>query len=309
MPKARTQNLLASFLLSIRQLINPINHLRRGGILSRTFGYSLLHITRFHSLFLRLILSKIFYRLDERGKIFLQRLRVNGYVFIERNKLIAVEDLLSEAESILKAYSMEKKQPTDNKKSFLIPLLDQTTLPLASPLMQFALSREMVSLVSAYLGSLPILTYLNIWCSPVSVSTNKKSSQLWHLDHESLAQIKVFVYLRDVGEESGPTTIFSKADSRIIQEKIKYHLAGDEKHFDCDLAGFTKIPLLGKRGDMVLIDTGACIHRGAADVLEERSLFTIQYLPICAFSKNKFFNFKHQSFSARRYVEQKLLMR
>jgi hypothetical protein len=294
---------------NIRHLVNPINYLRKGGIFSRKVGYLLLHVSRIHSVFIRLILAKLFFRLDEQEKLFLQELRNNGYVVIKRNKLINVDDLLEEADSILRAHPIEKDSPINHKKSYLIPLIEQAHLALTSPFMQIALSRELVSLVSAYFNTLPILTYLNVWLSPAFSSKGKGSSQLWHLDHESFTQIKVFVYIRDVGEHSGPTTIFSKADSKAIQEKINYQIKNDEKHFDYDSAEFTEIPLLGKRGDIVLIDTGSCIHRGAADILEERILLTIQYLPICAFSRNKFSSFRRQSFLASTYTEQKLLTR
>ena len=294
---------------NIRQLVNPINYLRKGGILSRKVGYLLLHVSRIHSVLLRLILAKLFFRLDEQGKLFLQELRNNGYVVIKRNKLTNVEDLLEEADSVLNAYPIEKDSAIDHKKSYLIPLINQAHLAPTSPFMKFALSQELISLISAYFTTLPILAYLNVWRSPAFSSTGKGSSQLWHLDHESFTQIKAFVYIQDVGEHSGPTTIFSKADSKALQKKINYQFKNDEKHFDYDSAEFTEIPLLGKRGDMVLIDTGSCIHRGAADTLEERILLTIQYLPICAFSKNKFLSFRRQSFLASTYTDQKLLTR
>jgi len=186
----------------IRRLVNPINYLRTGGIISRKFGFLLLNISRIHSVLTRLILAKLFFRLDKHGQLFLQELRNAGYVVIKKNKLLCVDDLLKEADSVIKAYPIERECAIDHKKNYLIPLIDQTNLPLNSPFMRLALSRELVSLVSAYLHTLPIITYLNVWRSPVSSFAGKGSSQLWHLDHESFTQVKVFVFIRDVGEDS-----------------------------------------------------------------------------------------------------------
>ena len=50
---------------------------------------------------------------------------------------------------------------------------------------------------------LPVLTYANVWYSPVLEEVAERRIAL-HLDHEDLRQMKVFIYCSDVDDSAGP---------------------------------------------------------------------------------------------------------
>ena len=97
--------------------------------------------------------------------------------------------------------------PVDQRqKEFLIHLASfDDGLPGDSELLKLALDPKLLEIVSGYLGLWPCLHSIGAW---LNYPTDEPASlsQLWHRDPEDLKLVKVFIYLSDVGAESGPFT-------------------------------------------------------------------------------------------------------
>lgn len=98
------------------------------------------------------------------------------------------------------------------KKAFLIDLVGfpQGVHPDDS-LLKLALDPKLLSIVSTYLGFWPCLHSISAWLN-FATDAPPELSQLWHRDPEDLKLIKVFIYLSDVGERSGPFTYIPKTN-------------------------------------------------------------------------------------------------
>lgn len=101
----------------------------------------------------------------------------------------------------------------DNKKKpFLIQLVTGAQ-DADGPLARLALDEGMLQVVSTYLGYYPIWHDVSAW---VNLPTEGEAieSQLWHRDPEDYHVVKVFFYLGDVDERTGPFNYVKGSHSR-----------------------------------------------------------------------------------------------
>ena len=267
--------------------INPVNHLRSGTIYQRRLACSLLLLSRLPSVVARYGSYLHLTGVRQKHVLYIGQLKQRGFVHIPRG-VVPVEKLLADCDSLVQAKLKARSSELHSKKQYLIPLLSDKDRLSRRAMVDFAVSEDIVAIVSGYLYSLPFLTYLNLWYSPNRSVATLKGSQLWHLDHEALRQVKVFVYVSDVDATSGATAVFTKDYSLRRQKELGYRFDGGAKHFSAGLDTAKAHTLTGKRGDIVIIDTSSCFHRGSDGSGSPRYVCTAQYLPVYAFSKNKF---------------------
>jgi hypothetical protein len=286
---------------------NPFARLRLGTLNARRMAFLLSVITRLPRFVYRFTLNAFsFARPRHKYEKYIRLLKKQGYVYIPRGEL-PVEPILADSDAYVRRQQSDQSSEMNSKKSYLIPLVTNDDYSSLQSLVDFATSEDLVGIVSAYLKSLPVLTYLNIWYSPNKPSEKMEGSQLWHLDHESYRQVKVFLYLNDVDAKAGPTRIFTKGYSLREQKKLKYRLGHESKHFSDGLDESQSLSLTGKRGDIVILDTSSCFHRGSDGAGSPRYLCTAQYLPIYAFSRNKFSSLKGLKSSEQPFYQDALL--
>lgn len=77
-------------------------------------------------------------------------------------------------------------------------------LPADDVWLQAALDPRILDLANTYLGLWSKLEYVDLWHTPASDAPSRVSSQRWHRDFNDRLLLKAFVYLNDVGENSGP---------------------------------------------------------------------------------------------------------
>ena len=76
-------------------------------------------------------------------------------------------------------------------------------MPPDEPLLKVALDQRLLEIVAAYLEMWPRLFSISAWLN-YPTDQPPAVSQLWHRDPEDLRLLKVFIYLSDVKEHSGP---------------------------------------------------------------------------------------------------------
>jgi len=174
-------------------------------------------------------------------------------------------------------------------KSYLKPLLSKDDIKIQSAITNLAISDELLSVVTNYLGIFPILYYINIWFTPGKENQNEyQGSQLFHLDHEDYKQLKVFIYLNDMEIDHGPTQYISAENSKEYVLRFSYNTKQQNKNIpDSQLTKYKKIVHLGKKGSIVLMDTSNCFHCGGRSK-KDRFLLVFQYLTPFAFVKKSY---------------------
>lgn len=155
---------------------------------------------------------------------------------------------------------------------------------------KFVTNQYLIEIISKYLGCVPLLTHISLWYSP-NKKINLESSQSYHLDHEDYRQVKGFLYIDDVDEQCGPLNIINAKQSSKIQNKIQYRLTKKRKRVEDLLINDLKkdmsineFSMIGKSGDLVLVDTSSCFHFGSRIGTKPRFVLAFQYITPFAFS-------------------------
>lgn len=160
------------------------------------------------------------------------------------------------------------------KQAFYRHLLNDDDLRRNPDLVEFALSGPLLGAVTRYLGMVPYLTRVDLVYSVSRGTDEKIESQLFHLDHEGLRQVKYFIYVYDVDEPEGPFT-FLPADTsfRVVNDVRGWrntHGRGNvesRRYLDEEIAGVNAahdiVTVKGPAGAGVAVDTSRCLHLGS----------------------------------------------
>jgi hypothetical protein len=177
------------------------------------------------------------------------------------------------------------------KRSFLRYLLDDDDLRQHPEIVDFALSDDLLGAATRYLGMVPYLSRVDLMYSLPRGSGDNIASQLFHLDHEGVTQLKAFIHLFDVGEHEGPFT-FIPADAtmrivndvrRLRKQRGSHHDVELRRYSDEEInaVGGTKdiVTVKGPTGTGVAVDTSRCLHLGSR--VDEGSFRLCLYLQYC----------------------------
>jgi hypothetical protein len=216
-------------------------------------------------------------------------LRSNGIVVGACEKFLKRQSLesLARASSIVLAAasaaevenSIAKGRSDNLQKDFMIPLVpwDMEHGP-DSPFLKLALDTKLLEIVSQYLGMWPQLHAIGGWIHFPTADSAKKS-QLWHRDPEDFSITKVFIYLNDVGPDTGPfsyvpgTQPFGRRNVKASKSPEK-HITDEE--MEKQHASDSWLVCTGPAGTMILADTVG-FHRGGKPKCQNRILITFTY--------------------------------
>lgn len=178
---------------------------------------------------------------------------------------------------MLGAQWSSKEDPERHEgRGFPINMLVSSDLRAHPEILDLALCEEFLLAASEYLGQVPSLFNLALWWSPPTETLD--GSRQFHFDHRDGRQVKIFVNLNDVGEDSGPLH-FLPADTsdrfnakigytqKKIPDDVVYSICSRDEVFDnC-----------GEAGTGVMVDTGRCLHYGSRKNSRDRLLLMISY--------------------------------
>lgn len=199
-----------------------------------------------------------------------------------------VTDLLDESlsqelekESLVKLDQTKQSGGGNSHKEFWMRLLDQAArqheLNMDSVFVRFSLQEKILRIAASYLGEVPYLCYVFLTLSRDHGKNQWEKSQLWHQDHDDAKMLKFFIYLNDVGDESGPFTFVPKQCSKKVKMSfIPKHVPDDHilKYVRPD--EIKKIT--GKKFSAFMIDTSKCYHMGSRiKGAGTRLAFTVAY--------------------------------
>ena len=75
---------------------------------------------------------------------------------------------------------------------------------VSDPLLRFGLGPSELGIVNSYLGLWGRLIYTDLWRTLPAAGDKRVGSQIWHRDHDDARITKAYLYLNEVGSESGP---------------------------------------------------------------------------------------------------------
>lgn len=184
----------------------------------------------------------------------------------------AIEEQLAGFDS----WSPEKQEKfRSQKQSFLRYLLDDQDLRRNPELLEFALGDALLGPATRYLGMVPYFTRLDLMYSLPRGNEENIASQLFHLDHEGLTQLKFFVHLFDVGDAEGPFTFIPADESaRIIRDVRRLRRQRGQtrdvearRYLDEEIVAVggseAVVTVKGPTGTGVAVDTSRCLHLGS----------------------------------------------
>ena len=177
------------------------------------------------------------------------------------------------------------------KQSFLRYLLDDEDLRLHPEIVDLALSDRLLGPATRYLGVVPYLSRVDLMYSLPRGAGDNIASQLFHLDHEGVTQLKAFIHLFDVGDREGPFTFIpANATTRIVNDirRLRKQRGAStdvevRRYSDEEIAavGGTKdiVTVKGPAGTGVAVDTSRCLHLGSR--VDEGTFRLCLYIQYC----------------------------
>ena len=212
--------------------------------------------------------------------------RDDGYAIVPPGTVAMVPAVIEVARETLAHADLAQKGEEANKP-FLVKLVDKPDLTLESPLLRFALRREIIASAVKYLGVVPILQYANVLYSSHTMAEPAKS-QLYHCDSDEVEQVKVFVLCGEVTPQTGPLTMLSASLSQLVRDRVGYRYNArltDSQVYEALGSRTVETALTGPAGTTAFIDTSRCMHYGSRfiDTTAHRLVVMLQYVTPLAF--------------------------
>ena len=211
-----------------------------------------------------------------------------GFVRARFIDMSVVEEVIRDAEQKVK-YPNNQETLLGNYDPLHYDCLDQTSLNLDSPYVRFCLQDEIIGIVSRYLREIPILTHIGVWNSSPKyfVEHEYSETQFFHCDGDAGTQIKIFICVSNVTEESGPLCLLDARQSKTARRRLRYRYHSSDYRVTDDemgsvLPNYNIFQCIGDRGTIFFADTSKCFHYGAriADRERSRVLVWFNFIPI-----------------------------
>jgi hypothetical protein len=161
-----------------------------------------------------------------------------------------------------------------------------------------ALDPALLSTVSQYLGSMPLLSVTQLWISPYAehAPDGKRLEHRYHCDWAAVRQLRVLTFIEDITPEHGPLTLiparkshgvrsaraytFGEVECTILDDDLFSHVSRDDER-----------RLTGPSGTIAFVDTSRCFHQGSRVLRPglERVMVMFQYMTVTAFKLSSSF--------------------
>jgi hypothetical protein len=157
------------------------------------------------------------------------------------------------------------------------------TIDFGGPLLDLALSSQVLDLVNSYLEMWSKLIYFDIWHTLPLDTDTRILSQRWHRDPEDRKKIRIFLYFNEVDEQAGAMEYF--AGSQLggpYQDLFPWHDPirtpyPPEGDMERQIPPSQRLRLSGPPGTLIFCDT-AGFHRGGIAKSKPRIITTAAYV-------------------------------
>jgi ectoine hydroxylase-related dioxygenase (phytanoyl-CoA dioxygenase family) len=190
----------------------------------------------------------------------------------ERDRFIArVEDDIAKRREKEEAKAKKgRKRKGLGKGDYINRLLSKDQPPLADddPWLRIGVSDRVLDVVNSYFDMWSKLTYVDLWYTPPAPpGVTRVSSQRWHRDYNDAHLVKIFIYLDDVDEETGPldyvpaSTPGGEYENEWPWRPVSNDLYPPQDVFEARIPKSAQVSLTGGAGSMAFCNTSG-FHRG-----------------------------------------------
>ena len=243
--------------------------------------------------------GKILYKknlpvLNELQEKILDNLMTNGIALTNLDELFPGKNIIP---SLIEAATLQKEKAvlSEHKPFLRYALGSGSMIDLTNPLVQLSLQPRILEIVNSYMGLCAKLIYFEL--ATTNLINNEDvpmGSQRWHRDPALHRLCKMFVYLTDVDENSGPFTYVVQSHARGRFGKIfRQRQFGRHGFYPPDGAvdklvskNYLKV-CTGKMGAVIFCDTTG-LHKGGYAFSKPRVMYTSSYMSEGEVIKRKF---------------------
>jgi len=142
-------------------------------------------------------------------------------------------------------------------------------------------SRRLLDVANAYLRLWAKLSYVDLWYTAQQPASDERvASQNWHVDFDDKHLLKAFVYLSDVGPESGPFEYVPGSQAggnRVVRPWVPMGYGRvDDDEVTARAGSDAMATFTGPKGTLILCNTSG-LHRGGFATAGPRVLATATY--------------------------------
>ncbi len=209
-----------------------------------------------------------------------------GYRICSAGEIPGIEPVLSHCQDLLKEFrKREGDSPADGRSysELLSPdpsnfgsgiAADLTKHPV---LMKFAASRPIMEIAAGYLGELPIVGSIQLYLTHPNDS--QVGFQNFHYDHTAPNDLKLFIAVNDIDEQTGPLTWFGADHSDQISEVIGTRIgrANDDDVYTAIGDGKAQ-RTIGPAGTCFFVDVARCLHYGSRGNTKMRAVVVFEFV-------------------------------
>ena len=215
----------------------------------------------------------------------------DGFKVIAPGPFASAEPLLARCRGLV---GQAGQRPS--KKAQLDSLVGVDHIQQFPEFLDFCLDPTLLGVAADYLHELPILASVEFWHSRATAE-QYQNSQLYHSDLDDVRQFKIFLFVSDVDEQSGPLTVVAAGRSEEIGRALRYrprsgHVRIEDERIRPLLSPGDERVLTGPPGTVVFIDTSRVLHFGSRVATRDRYVVMVQYLALTNFMYNPFYSFK-----------------
>jgi len=209
-----------------------------------------------------------------------KQLKDDGWSIDTTGNFKELESLILECERLFASI-----EPKNDVVGLPYPILSQEEVFRNKIIHDFCFTDEMLYIVSKYLGGVPTLLSMSLLRSVPRDETFREEctgAQYWHLDNVTRPFVRVFIFLNDVDEESGPFTVISKKLTKFIQKKTGYGSffksmdLSDEEVSSC-VSQDEIVKAVGGKGTVLFGDATNCFHYGSRTNSKPRLVFSFSF--------------------------------
>ena len=214
----------------------------------------------------------------------------DGWAIDASMSLPHLDRVLEDSDKIIAERSGERRSSKGAYRSYFQDVWTPEDLERYPSFLDFATSGDVLSVVSHYLKSIPVLStalpagirFVESNAAFDDQPDKPHDSQLYHIDYYSLPNVYILVLLRDTTHEHGPWTFLPCGVSQKARRALNYwsrqrgYRVSDEDIYSV-VDRKEAIEFCYPRGTVLFIESSGCFHYGSRNSIKPRFQLMLGY--------------------------------
>ena len=233
--------------------------------------------------------------LEENGRLSRPPIEMkDGWALDTSMSLPYLDRVLEDSDKIIAERSGERRSSKGAYRSYFQDVWTPEDLERYPSFLDFATSSEVLSVVSYYLQSIPVLStalpagirFVESNAAFDDQPDKPHDSQLYHIDYYSLPNVYILVLLRDTTPQHGPWTFLPRSVSQKARRALNYwsrqrgYRVSDEDVYSV-VDRKEAIEFCYPRGTVLFIESSGCFHYGSRNSIKPRFQLMLGYTGAC----------------------------